>query len=70
MDELRMEVSRSGVFLLAVKIFERPPSSASTDHDFGAPTFSCLKMTLPPSSVISAIATIPFDLVERFDWRH
>jgi len=42
---------------------------ASSDHDFGTSTFSCLKITLPASSVIFGGALFPFDLVERLDFR-
>src|SRR6185436_20378685 len=37
------------------KYFDTTTLVASTDHDFGTSTFSCLKITLPASSVISAV---------------
>ena len=51
---------------------------ARTDHDLGTSTFSCLKMTLPASSVISAVrfshsiwskGLTLASLKTRFTWR-
>src|SRR6185436_5275418 len=37
------------------KYFDTTTLVASTDQNFGTSTFSCLKITLPASSVISAV---------------